>query len=574
MLRQCLALAALKWRLLCRTWTTRRSVAMVLTLSLYGTFGALFSALAALGLFLLGAHAAANAETPAQWLALLDVPAGLFLFFWLWGLLLELQRSDLIDLRKLLHLPVSLRMVYFMNFIASLAGPLTLGAVPAAAGLLAGLAWVLGPSVILPGAALVLAFVLMLAAWAHFVRGWLAVAMENKRRRQVVLTALPLLFVLLGQVPSIISQLAVAGGGAGDAGRLSAVDVEGWFALFHFVFPPAWVSWGLWAAVHGVWATVAGVLAALLGAAALGLSLGHRATLRHYTGAGAALPAAGPAPVTPAKAGGRPGSAPATLRRLPGCGDDTAALAWGFFISGVRHPGMRMQLIMPVCMGALLFAMYRRGAYGGMPGNEAAWLPTAALVWPFLNFGMHLLNVFGGDGNGFRGLMLLPTPRRRFLIAKHLALFPFVAVLAGLFGVAGALLSGGGAVLAGLSLLHVLYLYLAFCAVGCWTSVGLPFRMGRDMLRARSNRSNFMLAGLLAMLVMGVLFTPTGLVLGRGGAARALGGAVNPWAGLAVSLAMVAAAAAACRWSVIHAGDWLHAREARVLETLLRDPAE
>ncbi len=41
-----------------------------------------------------------------------------FLFFWLIGLLLELQRSEVLSLDKFLHLPVSLRGAFLINYLS------------------------------------------------------------------------------------------------------------------------------------------------------------------------------------------------------------------------------------------------------------------------------------------------------------------------------------------------------------------------------------------------------------------------------------------------------------------------
>src|SRR5207245_754753 len=42
-----------------------------------------------------------------------------FLVFWLSGLMVEIQRSESIDLTKLLHLPVTLAQVFVFNYAAS-----------------------------------------------------------------------------------------------------------------------------------------------------------------------------------------------------------------------------------------------------------------------------------------------------------------------------------------------------------------------------------------------------------------------------------------------------------------------
>ena len=42
-----------------------------------------------------------------------------FLFFWMIGLLTELQRSETIDLQRLMHLPVSLGHMFVVNYLVS-----------------------------------------------------------------------------------------------------------------------------------------------------------------------------------------------------------------------------------------------------------------------------------------------------------------------------------------------------------------------------------------------------------------------------------------------------------------------
>ena len=42
-----------------------------------------------------------------------------FLFFWIIGVVSNIQRSETIDMGKMLHLPVSLRGLFLINFLAS-----------------------------------------------------------------------------------------------------------------------------------------------------------------------------------------------------------------------------------------------------------------------------------------------------------------------------------------------------------------------------------------------------------------------------------------------------------------------
>jgi len=580
MLRQVWALIALKWTLLRHTWHAGRWISLAVGIGM-SAGAVLFSLGVAVGFYFLGVTAA-KTGSPAVRLLLLDVPPAVYLFFWLWGLLMEVQRNDIIDLRKLLHLPVSLPMIYLFNFVASLAGPLLLLSLPGTMTFLSGLnqpgtamekllapvqPWYALRPVVWGGALLFAAFALMLAAWAYYLRGMLAILMEDKRKRRVVLTLIPVFFIVLGQLPGALSQLFQA---KGAAPALNDQTVMHGLLWGHLVFPPAWLPMGLWAlqkhAVPQALLLCGGLLAMTL----VGLALGYRATLRHYTGLGTR-------PAVRAKGAAATASKqvkPVTLRRLPFVADDTAGLVWGFFTAYRRHPNIRLQMIMPLAFGLFLLFMYRTGAYGGRMTNDRTWLPIAALVWPYLNFGVFLFNAFGADGPAFRGLVLLPTPRRRFLLAKHLALFPFVGGLAVLFVTLGAAIAGTRPYITALSLVHVVCLYLLFCAVGAWMSVLAPYRIGRNALRGKGDRSTMMLLGLLSMVIVGFLSLPTAFCLNL----DALAAVLWKWHGIPLSLpatlALLIAAVLIYRSSLTHAGDLLMERETQVLAAVMRDRGE
>ena len=586
MLRQVWALIALKWTLLRHTWHAGRWVSLALAVGM--SAGAVLLSLgAAVGFYFLGT-AVTKTDSPAVRMLLLDLPAAVYLFFWLWGLLMEVQRNDIIDLRKLLHLPVSLPMIFLFNFVASLAGPLLLLSLPGAVALLAGLdrpstpveellapwqPWFAPRPVVWGGALLFAAFALMLSAWAYYLRGMLAILMENKRRRRLVLTLIPVFFIVLGQLPGLLSQMLQLHpkGGAPSLDEQTMLHGLVWG---HLVLPPAWLPMGLWALGKHAVSQAMLLCGGLLAMTVFGLALGYRATLRHYTGAGVP-PAALRAKVVVAKGvAGQKRAKPVTLRRLPFVADDTAGLVWSFFTAYRRHPNIRLQMIMPLVFGLFLMFMYRAGAYGGRMASDRDWLPVAALVWPYLNFGVFLFNAFGADGPAFRGLVLLPTPRRRFLLAKHLALFPFVGGLAVLFVGLGAVLAGTRPYLAALSLVHVVCLYLLFCAVGAWMSVLAPYRIGRDAMRGRGDRSTMMMLGLASMLIVGLLSLHTVLCLNL----DVLAAVLWKWQGfppsLPATLLLLGAAILIYRVSLTHAGDLLMERETKVLAAVLRDRGE
>ena len=128
--------------------------------------------------------------------------------------------------------------------------------------------------------------------------------------------------------------------------------------------------------------------------------------------------------------------------------------------------------------------------------------------------------------------------------------------------------------LAALSLVHVVCLYVLFCAVGAWMSVLAPYRVGRDAMRGKGDRSTMLLLGLASMLLVGLLSLPTVLCLGMDPLAAVLWN----WHGfppsLPATLVLLGVASLIYRVSLTHAGDLLMERETAVLAAVLRDRGE
>ena len=107
----------LRWRLTRNQWAKGGGIGAVLAaIVAAGAAGVALIGLA--GGFALGAYALRTAKpigVMAVWLGLTAV----FLFFWLIGLLNELQRSESIDLQRLMHLPVALGQIFLVNYAAS-----------------------------------------------------------------------------------------------------------------------------------------------------------------------------------------------------------------------------------------------------------------------------------------------------------------------------------------------------------------------------------------------------------------------------------------------------------------------
>jgi len=557
MLDQCLALLEIKFLLMRRTWTPSKWVSMAVMIALLMATVAVALALS-IAMFILGLRWLAG-ETPFVALIAFDVFLAVFLLLWFWGLLTELQRSDVIDLRVMLFLPISLPMVFTLNFLSSLFNAMFIVFVPALFALMAGLAVRRGAGILL-GIPLGLAFFLMLAAWAYYARGLLAVLMENKRRRRLVMTILPLFFVFLGQLPNIVVHGAKFLGARHP--EMSQAQVELAVTYANLALPVGWLPYGMAGLVEGRMEPALLGFLGMSGFALLGLLLGFRSTLRYYTGAVHTR--------FRAKVSKR-ARKPLTARRLPFLGEDTAAMTLAEFLNYARHPQIRILMIMPLCMGLLILFMYYSGGVGEQWRPQGPWPALLLVVWPFFNFSLMLFNVFGIDRQGFRGLVLFPTSRYKYFLSKNLALFPFVGGLSLLMVVIGAFFIHTPLRHFLISLTQILQLYLLYCLTGNLLSVYFPYRITRDPLRVRANRSVMFLLGLASMALVGIMLVPSSLCLFLDDLAARWWN-YHGWSiGLMTGVVMLSGIAVGYGFSLTHLGDLLLAREQKVLDVLLRD---
>lgn len=458
------------------------------------------------GGFLLGFLALGKAE-PITLLYTWDLILIVFLFFWVSGLVIEIQRSESLDLTKLLHLPVSLRQVFLFNYLLSHFTPAVLLFLPLALGLSAGLFLRQGYWLALT-APLFVAFLFMLTAWTYCLRGWLTALMTNKRRRRAIVMWTSIIFVLAFQLPNLLFNNRTFQKSA-KATSISAAarktDQEDAMAKVHVLLPPGWVGYGTMAlARSNPWPAVGAMaVCGLLGA--LGLARAYRMTLRFYTAAGA-----GAKPVMSPKV-----SAPAGPRRrllversLPGLADDTAGLTLATFRSLLRAPELKMALIMPVIAAVALLSMRITRANRQPSEFLAAFaLTTAAVVGTFA-FVTVMSNLFGLDRGGFRAIVLLPIQRKFVLLAKNLAFFPFVVVVScGLMLLVKFFirLPWGGLVPSLLQMVIAFLMFVPFCNL---LSILIPYRLSPGTLQAKKPKAIVFVAVLLSMLVTPILMAP------------------------------------------------------------------
>ncbi len=423
----------LRWRLTRNQWTRSRGLGTVIAIIVTTLMGVL-SAGAFAGGFAAGAFGLRDAKPePIKWV-LFGLTVG-FIFIWIVGLLTELQRSETIDLQRLMHLPVALQPMFIINYLATHLVLSVALVVPAVIGLALGLAFG-GHPLLFAIAPLFLSMVFMITAWTYCLRGWLAALMANPRRRRTVIMVITFAFILVGQGPNLLFNVLPRVAASQQTGRrasrerqqaqMEALKHVSAFAKF---IPPLWVPIGARVLTEGnVWPG----LAAFLGCAAIGAAGLHRAyrtTIKFYYGEPSRKA------LLEQKAAAEPLISPEVAQRrvrllemsLPGVPEQAAALATAFFRSMLRAPEVKMawatSFIVILIVGASVFLR----TTAKLPEVARPFVSIAPVGFSLLMLIQFLTNQFGFDREGFRALVLSPVDRRLILLGKNLACLPVAA---------------------------------------------------------------------------------------------------------------------------------------------------
>jgi len=499
-----------------------------------------------------------------------DGVVAVFLFFWMIGVVSELQRSEIIDVSRLMHLPVSLREVFLLNYVASHLSLSIAIMLPVTLGLTAGLVLGRGPAMLLL-VPLVLGFVFMITAWTYCLRGWLAALMVNQRRRRAIVMGITLGFVLIAQTPNLVINVWL-GGSHGKASTLNKPETQAKIKraarIAHTAVPILWLPQGARGLAEGRWWPALIGAAGACGLGAVGLARAYRSTVRFYQGAGSSSQPSAPK-VVPAVVGVR--GTILVERRVPWVPEEAAALALANFRSMTRAPEVKMALALNVFIFMMLGAgLFVRGG-DKMPEEFRPLLASAAVGITFLGLIQVLFNQFGFDREGFRALVLLPAPRRLVLLGKNLGFLPLglgvfavlltlMAVLGHLpaWAVAGACLQFGGA-------------FLTLSTAGNLISILVPHRIAAGSLKPTKVKATtvllMMFINMLFPLAMFPIVIPAGLGM--------LCGHYHwlPASLVTLSLsALLAAAAGVLYWFTLEPlGKLLQRREQKILQTVTQE---
>jgi hypothetical protein len=506
----------LRWRLTRNQWARSG-----------GLLGAVIAVLAGLGAVLLGGLCFAGAllgaafglgeASPKIIMAIwFGVTVG-FLFFWMIGLLTELQRSETIDLQRLMHLPVALGQMFVVNYLVSHFALSIIVAVPVMLGLGIGLVFARGPEMVLL-VPLALSMVFMITAWTYCLRGWLATLMSNPRRRRTVIMGITFTFILLSQGPNLYFNILHRDDfhhgrqpATGQELRLTVGQerLNQLLAVRKFI-PPLWLPLGAEDLAEGrVLPALLGTLGCL-GIGALGLLRAYRSTVRFYYGESSGQAPARIKPAGTAAAVAAPsGTGNGFLElRLPVVPEQATALALATFRSLYRAPEVKMALGSSFLTMAIAGAMVFLRSPPHLTDAAKPFFATGVVAFSIFMLVQFLANQFGLDRDGFRSLILSPADRRLILLGKNLASLPVGATI--------------GAILLALSSVWLHLPWLVFTATlfqlaallllaglaGNALSILVPYRIQPGSLKPTKMPGLAMLAMILCHMLVPVAMAP------------------------------------------------------------------
>jgi ABC-2 type transport system permease protein len=601
----------LRCRLLANGWRRGGALNFAVTM-IFASTALLASVPLFIGSFLAGYYALTKA-TPRHLLYIWDALVVGFVIAWCIGLLMELQRTESLSLSKFLHLPVSLRAAFAINYVSSLVSLSTLLFVPTLVGFCLGLAFARGLW-LLAALPLSAAFLFMITAVSYQFQGWLASLMTNPRRRRAVIVGVTAMFVSIAQLPNLLNFFAPWRARAQRSNALvqkldelnrefqsqkfdaqehlrrqqeiiekheqenkrsNQAMFEQWNnvgLLLNWILPIGWLPLGVMAAAEGNVLIVSLALAGMTTIGAGGLCRAYRTTVRLYQGgftAGAAKAVIATVPVAraPAKLNGRQ----LMEIRLPGLSEPVSAIALAGFRSLLRSPEAKMMLLTPLIMSLVIGGAFVHQPAGGVPEFVRPLAAVGGMMVVLFGMAQLMANQFGFDRDGFRVFVLCAAPRRDVLLGKNLAFFPWAAGMA-------ALLVAVVEAMCRLRLDHLLALvpqfvsmFLLFCLLANLLSIYAPMAIAAGSLKPANQKIlPVFLQVISLMFFFPLIQIPAFLPLGIEALLDYLG-----WVkGLPIFLVLAVAECAVVVLSYYTALEWegrlLQSREKKILESVIK----
>jgi hypothetical protein len=593
----------LRWRLFINQ-QRRGGLVNAIVLALFGIGAVLF----AVGLFVTFLLIGLLALPEASPLVLLGIWDGLvvfFLFSWTLGLMMDLQRAEVLTLDKFLHLPVSLKSAYLINYLSSFFSLSLLVFLPPMLALSLALVVVKGPLMLLQFP-LLAAFLLMVTALTYQFQGWLATLMANKRRRRTVIVLMTGLLILSCQIPNLANVLGLWQHLDGNpaalahfaeeeqalnrdlaAGKIDAPEyqrkhaelqrqakeeedrlpqqLETTLQVANTVLPIGWLPLGAAEASDG---RPLPALLGLLGMSAIGgfsLWRSYRTTLRLYMGQVGSRPRKA---VQAAKPSGSAKPSRVVLeRRLPGVSERVSAIALCTFYSLVRAPEAKLMLLSPLILLVVFGSMFWKHSVDS-PLMLRPLIAFGAMAMTLLTMNQITANLFGFDRSGFRNFVLSAAPRRDILLGKNLGFAPVAGGLALFVIVLVQLVQPMRLEHFLATLPQLVSMYLAVCLLGNALSIFAPMAVRAGSFRAKNVSGLTILLHLVATLLWSLLLLPLLLPLGVEFALQQVGLDERLPICLLLSLVECLLVVWAYRLLLRWQGDLLQGRELEILATV------
>jgi len=577
----------LRWRLTRNQWSRGGPLNAIVTLIVMTA--ALIIGMAGGLIGLLAGALAFKKLVPDALLGLFDAMILVFLFFWMVGLVSEIQRSETIDISRMRHLPVKLKDIFLVNYVASHLCISIILFVPFLIGLALGLALGRG-TIMLWLIPLTLGFFFMVTAWTYCLRGWLAALMHNPRRRRTVIAGITLVFILVTQLPNFVmnvlpdekkrpSEKAVAsqqdehGAPNQENDKPKPKSLPKALILAHQCVPVLWVGNGARSLALGrTWPALWGAFGGFA-IGGWGLSRAYRSTCRFYQG----QISTGRSRQKKKGKKEKKQTPSAVIREnvmektLPGLSDDSAALAQAFFRSIVRAPEIKMMLatnFIIMLFMATAFILRRNAA---LPEAFKPFMASAVLAFSFMGLAQLMFNLFGWDRAGFRTLVLSPVQRQRILFSKNLSLLPIALSIAGILLIVIKFAMALPWIVFLGTCLQIPVAFLTLTLLGNLSSMYMPFRVAPGTLRATKMSANTKFLLFCTYMLFPVFISPIFLAPIMGVVFEKLGWLPSSSANLLFSVTLLALMLLLYRLCLPGLGRCLQQREREIMQIVTQE---
>jgi hypothetical protein len=547
-----------------------------------------------------------------------------FLFFWAIGLMAELQQTELLSLEKLLHLPISLKGAFILNYMSCFLNASFFLFVPGMIGLAIGMTIAYGPLMLL-SVPIIFSFLFLISALTYQLRGWLARVMENKRNKGNIIAIVTVVFVGLSQLPYFVtSRMDNVYDAAKDEIRkdhadqlsanllgLSAEAKHGDLRSDQYTFlvdqmktsmalertkkfqiekkkkrgkivsvmrkldryiPFGWMPLGIAKLAEGAWIkSILGMLAMTFAGVA-SLVWSYRANMKRYTGIDTQRRK------TKAPKDNTEKQLAFLYNKIPFASPHVSSVALSSFKSLLRSPEAKMMMMMPVILLFVFGSMFIGSSASSttdwtIPVEARPWIPIGMFGGILFMISGFMFNVFGMDRDGFRAYMLSPISREELLVGKNLSYLP----IAGGLCLAGTIVLQFIAPLSPWIFLAVVVqsvcVYLNFCLLGNYFSIAFPMGIKRGTMQPSNPKIISLLVLMLASTIgMSFMLFPSSVAFGIPWMLEFWQGISLNWLYLLLSLLQLAVTCWVYRWVLKDQADWLWSRETKILNEVANLP--